>query len=248
MAINATFRFYEELNDFLKRQNRKKTFEHAFNGLTTVKDAIESMGVPHTEVDLITVNGNPVDFSYRIMENDVIAVYPVCESLDISSIQLLREKVLREPKFILDVHLGKLTRYLRMAGFDCLYDKFFDDPEIIRLSLKQKRIILTRDKGILKNGKVTHGMFVWSVSPKKQFSEVIERLQLENFIHPFTRCTECNEGILPVEKDKIFDQLQPLTRKYFSVFYQCTGCKRIYWEGSHFTRMKQFIDDYQACS
>jgi len=247
MAVNATFRFYEELNDFLKKPYRKKAFMHTFNGLTTVKDAIESMGVPHTEIDLITVNGNPVDFNYRVMENDTIAVYPVYESLDISPVQLLRKKVLREPKFILDVHLGKLARYLRMAGFDCLYDKYYNDPEIIRLSLKQKRIILTRDKGILKNGKVSRGMFVWSDSPKKQFGEVIARLQLENFIHPFTRCTGCNEGIIQVEKDKITDQLQPLTRKYFSVFYQCTGCKKIYWEGSHYTRMKQFMNEYQEC-
>jgi uncharacterized protein with PIN domain len=247
MSIHATFRFYEELNDFLKKQVRKKSFEYTFNGLTTVKDAIESMGVPHTEVDLITVNGNPVDFNYRIMNNDVIVVYPVYESLDISSVQLLRKRVLREPKFILDVHLGKLARYLRMAGFDCLYDKGYDDPEIIQLSLKQKRIILTRDKGILKNGKVTHGMFVWSVSPQKQFREVINRLQLENFIHPFTRCTECNQRIRKIKKDDIADQLQPLTRKYFSDFHQCTGCKKIYWEGSHFVRMKQFIDQVQEC-
>ncbi|MBN2272788.1 MAG: Mut7-C ubiquitin/RNAse domain-containing protein [Bacteroidales bacterium] len=245
MAINATFRFYEELNDFLKKQYRRHSFTYAFNGVTTVKDAIESMGVPHTEVDLITVNGNPVDFNYRIMEDDTISVYPVYESFDISSVQLLRERVLREPKFILDVHLGKLARYLRMAGFDCLYDKHYDDTEIIQVALSQKRIILTRDKGILKNGKVSRGMFVRSVSPKQQFNEVISRLQLENFIHPFTRCTECNEKIVPVEKEKIIDQLQPLTRKFYSVFYQCSGCKRIYWEGSHFARMKRFMDDSQ---
>ena len=248
MAINATFRYYEELNDFLKKQYRKQSFTYTFKGVTTVKDAIESMGVPHTEVDMITVNGNPVGFNYRIMEDDAVAVYPVYESLDISEIQLLRERVLREPKFVLDVHLGKLTRYLRLAGFDCLYDKSFDDDEIIALSLAQKRTILTRDKGILKNGKVTHGMFVWSVIPKKQFIEVISRLQLENFIHPFTRCTECNEGIQQVEKEKVVDQLQPLTRKFYSVFYQCTGCKKIYWEGSHFSRMRQFINNYHACS
>lgn len=245
MAIHVTFRFYEELNDFLKKQYRKESFHYTFNGLTTVKDAIESLGVPHTEVDLITVNGNPVDFRYRITDHDYIAVYPVYESLDISSIQLLHKKVLREPKFILDVHLGRLARYLRMAGFDCLYDKYYDDPEIIKLALQQKRIILTRDKGILKNGKVTHGMFVWSVSPQKQFREVIKRLQLEGFIHPFTRCTECNARIRKVEKADITGHLKPLTRKYFTDFYQCSGCKRIYWEGSHFTRMKQFLDGVQ---
>ena len=228
MSVNVSFRFYEELNDFLKKQYRKRRFIITFKGSTTIKDAIESLGVPHTEVDLITVNGNAVNFNYRIQNNDDIAVYPVYESIDISEVQLLRSHVKREPKFILDVHLGRLVKYLRMAGFDCLYEPSFNDAEIINISVRQKRIILTRDKGILKNGKVTHGMFIRSTIPKEQFREVISRLQLERFIKPFYRCTACNETIHKVEKEKIYSQLLPLTREYFSEFYQCSGCKKIY--------------------
>jgi uncharacterized protein with PIN domain/sulfur carrier protein ThiS len=244
MPVKASFRFYEELNDFLKKQYRKHRFNITFHGATTVKDAIESLGVPHTEVDLITVNGNSVNFSYRIQNNDDIAVYPVYESFDISELQLLRNHVKREPKFILDVHLGKLVKYLRMAGFDCLYESSLNDSEIINISLLQKRIILTRDKGILKNGKVTHGMFIRATMPKEQFREVISRLQLERFIKPFSRCTACNELIYRVDKEEIINQLLPLTRNYYSDFYQCSGCKKIYWEGSHFKRMKQFLDNF----
>ncbi len=242
MAVSVTFRFYEELNDFLKKQYRKRRFVITFNGNTTVKDAIESLGVPHTEVDMITVNGNSVNFNYRIQNNDNIAVYPVYESLDISEVQLLRDHTLREPKFVLDVHLGKLVKYLRMAGFDCLYDPSLNDSEIIHISTLQKRIILTRDKGILKNSKVTHGMFVRATMPTEQFREVISRLQLERFIKPFTRCTACNEPIEQIEKNEIIHQLLPLTRKHYSDFYRCSGCKKIYWEGSHFKRMKQLLD------
>ncbi len=169
MPVSVSFRFYEELNDFLKKPYRRQRFVITFNGTTTVKDAIESLGVPHTEVDMITVNGSPVKFTYRIQDNDDIAVYPVFESFDISEAQLLREHVIREPKFILDVHLGKLVKYLRMAGFDCLYDVSLFDTQIIDISLFHKRIILTRDKGILKNGRVTHGMFVRATTPTLQF-------------------------------------------------------------------------------
>ena len=117
----ATFRFYEELNDFLPKEKRKKRFEHNFIDRASVKDVIESFGVPHTEVDLIIVNGESKNFSYIINDGDDISVYPVFESIDISNLQKLRPEPLREPKFILDVHLGTLARYLRMLGFDTNY-------------------------------------------------------------------------------------------------------------------------------
>jgi uncharacterized protein with PIN domain len=151
---------------------------------------------------------------------------------------------LRNPQFVLDVHLGRLARYLRMVGFDCLYETTFTDDEIIRISQAEKRIILTRDKGILKNGRVTHGLYVRSDDPGEQFGEIAARLHLGNLFKPFSRCTMCNEPIEPVTKESILDQLEPLTKIHYSVFYRCTGCKRIYWKGSHFARMAKFINDY----
>ena len=241
MSSVVTFRFYEELNLFLKKELRKKPFEWEINGKANIKDVIEALGVPHTEVDVILVNSKPVDFSYSLQPNDFISVYPVFESFDVSHLSVLRDKPLRNPHFILDVHLGKLVKYLRLAGFDCLYETNYTDPQIIEISVAERRIILTRDKGILKNKKVTHGCYIHSNKPKEQFLEIINRLQLENQIRPFTRCTICNGEIVQVDKSKVADQLQPLTLKYFTEFYQCLGCGRVYWEGSHFERMNGFI-------
>jgi uncharacterized protein with PIN domain len=237
MPTTIQIRFYEELNDFLPRKFRKTIFEHSFNGNMTIKDIIEAIGVPHTEIDLILANGKSEDFLYKPGENDLISVYPLFESLDISNVTRLRPKPLRETKFILDVHLGKLAKYLRMIGFDTLYENDYTDPFIIDMAIKDKRIILTRDIGILKNKQVTHGYYVRETQPKKQLSEVIDRFDLQNNINVLSLCMECNGRIANVEKERIIDQLQPKTRKYFHDFFQCTSCKKIYWEGSHYKNM-----------
>lgn len=238
----ANFRFYEELNDFLPKEKRKIVFAYNFEGNPSVKDAIEAIGVPHVEVDLILANSEPVDFGYTLKDQDIISVYPVFETLDISNRGHLREKPLRNPKFILDVHLGKLARYMRMFGFDTMYRNDYDDPEIIRISLDEHRIILTRDLGMLKVKAVTHGYFVRSQNPKQQLKEVLQHFDLHSAVDPFNRCIKCNGELKTVNKEEIMDQLEPLTRKYFSIFFQCCSCQRIYWEGSHFDRMKAFIE------
>ena len=153
----AYFRFYAELNDFLIPQQQKKIFAYHFWGTPSIKNAIQALGVPHTEVDLVLVNGNPVDFSYQLQPQDNISVYPVFESLDITQINPLRNKPLRNLRFIVDANIGKLARYMRMLGFDTLYENQFEDPEIIRISIDEKRIILTRDLEILKQNSVTRG-------------------------------------------------------------------------------------------
>jgi len=241
----AFFRFYEELNDFLPGRKKKQQFLHSFNGNPSVKDAIEALGVPHVEVDMILVNGESVDFSYRLKNNDHVSVYPVFESLDISKIQHLRAEPLRIVKFVADVHLGRLIRYLRLLGFDTVYDSTFTDNEIIRISVSQKKIILTRDKGLLKNRKITHGYWIRSVNPRKQLNEVIDKFDLRRLFKPFTRCLECNGLIKDVPKEQISGKLLPKTGKYFDHFYTCPDCKRVYWEGSHYEKMKQFVESLE---
>jgi uncharacterized protein with PIN domain len=235
------FRFYEELNDFLPSSKRKTSFEYSFKGNPSVKDAIEALGIPHVEVDMIIVNGKPVDFSYKVKSEDQISVYPVFESMDISGISHLREKPLRITKFILDVHLGRLSKYLRLCGFDTFFDAGLNDSEIIDLSLKEHRIILTRDRGLLKNKLVTHGCWIRSTNPVRQVKEVLQRFDLRNALHPFIRCMECNGMLVDVPKEEILDKLPPRTKDYYTEFKKCTGCGKIYWEGSHYERMKQFL-------
>ena len=188
----AYLRFYEELNDFLPKEKRKKRFEHNFIDRTSVKDMIESLGIPYMEIDLILVNGKSVDFSYLVNDKDAISVYPVFESFDISNVQLLRSQPLREPKFVADVHLGKLVTYLRMLGFDTIYKNNFTDNELVRISLKEKRAILTKDREILKRNDVTHCYWVRNKELEKQMKEVIIRFDLKDQIKKFTRCVNCN--------------------------------------------------------
>ena len=236
------FRFYEELNDFLPYEKRKR-IEHHFIDRTSVKDMIESLGVPHTEIDLILVNGKSVDFSYTVNDKDEISVYPVFESLDISNVQHLRAEPLREPKYVLDVHLGKLARYMRMVGLDTVYKNNFSDDELVEISLKEKRTILTKDRGILKRNEVMHGCWIRNEDPEKQLKEVVERFDLKNKLREFSRCLECNSTLTEIEKEKIFDHLPPKVKEWQNEFYYCGNCDKVYWKGSHYEKMKKIIDE-----
>ena len=248
MAKVAQFRFYEELNDFLPNKKKKILFPYPFEGNPAIKDAIEAIGVPHTEVDLILVNGNSVSFQYQLNDKDHVSVYPVFESFDISEISRLRNEPLRNPKFILDVHLGKLARYLRMAGFDTLYENNYSDSEIVRISIKEKRIILTRDVGILKFREIKHGYWMRSQNPVEQFGEVVRRFDLSIFFKPFHRCINCNGLIRKTTKKSVLNVLQPKTKEFYHEFYQCESCDKVYWKGSHFGKMQSFLDKFKVNS
>jgi len=234
-------RFYEELNDFLAPKLRKVAFSHAFDRRTSVKDMIESFGVPHTEVDIILVNGQSVNFSCIVQDGDRISVYPVFESLDVSPLVRLRPAPLRTPAFILDANLGRLARYLRLLGFDCLYQNNFDDETVATLASEQHRCVLTRDRALLQRKIITHGYFVRAVRPRLQVKEVLSRFDLYRQVLPFSRCSRCNGDLQAVDKQVIEDRLEPKTRKYFDTFRICTTCKQIYWQGSHHARSLQLI-------
>ncbi len=237
----AHFRFYEELNEFLPAEKRKVSFTYEFSGKPSVKDAIEALGVPHVEVDLVLVNGDSVDFLYNLNDGDNVSVYPVFEGLDITPVIRLRDKPLREVKFILDAHLGRLAKYLRLCGFDTLFNGNYTDPEIVDIAEKEKRIILTRDRGILKNKRVTHGYWIRSQKYDEQLKEVLIRFDLKNQVRFFSRCIICNTPLEDVKRKDITDRLQGKTKRYYSEFKRCPGCDRVYWEGSHYENMTKCI-------
>jgi len=238
----AEFRFYEELNDFLPREKRKKSFTYQYFGRPTIKDAIEACGVPHPEIEIILINGKSVGFDQPLNDGDRVAVYPVFESLDITPLIQLRKKPLRKCKFIFDVNLGKLTKLLRMLGFDSLYDNSFKDRDIIDISTSEKRIILTRDQNLLKHKSVTHGYWIRNTDPHQQLREVLRRFDLLSIISPFKRCMECNGMLKTIEKKQIINSLQENTAKYYSEFYKCQSCNKVYWPGSHYQKMQKKID------
>ena len=239
----AIFRFYEELNDFIPARERKRDRVYIFNGNPSVKDAIEAQNVPHTEVDLVLINGHPASFSHRLHDGDRVSVYPVFESFDIGAVKKDPAGPARQSRFILDVHLGKLAKLLRMSGFDTCYRNDLDDDEIIDRGEKENRIIITRDIGILKNNWVQKGYYVRSQNPREQLKEVIIRFQLQSSIRFLSRCMECNGLITKTEKKEVEKDLNTGTRNYFEKFFRCSNCRKIYWEGSHFERMQAFLRD-----
>lgn len=237
----AEFRFYEELNDFLPPEKRKVAFDYPLQRRASVKDIIEALGVPHTEVEVILANGRSVDFGYIVGNGDRISVYPMFESLDIRPLLKLRELPLRQPRFVLDCHLGRLARYLRHLGFDTLYRNDYKDERLAAISADEHRILLTRDRDLLKRRIVSHGYFVRNHDPRKQLDEVLDRFDLYADIKPFGRCTRCNGMVAAVDKNSILDQLEPKTLRYYDEFWRCDSCGQVYWEGSHFEKMKLLI-------
>ncbi len=242
-AGTALFRFYEELNHFLPPWRRRQTFRHSFRGRSSVKDMIEALGVPHTEIELILANGRSVRFSYLVRDGDRISVYPMFEALDITPLLRLRPKPLRVTRFVLDAHLGRLARYLRMLGFDTLYRNDFDDDELARLSCDERRILLTRDVGLLKRSAVTHGCFLRETEPRRQLREVVDRLDLRGSLRPFRRCVRCNGLLRAVSRQRLRGRVKPEILRSFDRFRECRGCGQVYWKGSHYDRMERVINE-----
>lgn len=240
---SCKFRFYEELNDFLDPPLKKREFEHVFDGTPSVKDRIEALGVPHTEVDLVLVDGESVDFDFRLAGGERIAVYPVFERFDIAGVTRLQSRPLRDARFIVDVNLGRLAAYLRLVGFDCRYRNDFTDAYIIETALAEHRIILTRDIGLLKDGRVTHGAFVHATEPLEQLREVIERFQLENRLRRWTRCMKCHGVIESIDRDDPdIERVPDDVQARFDTFGRCRDCRRVYWPGSHFDRVRERLE------
>ena len=243
LVRTSYFRFYEELNDFLPVEIFKTYFPFSFTGIHSVKNLIEAIGVPHTEIELILVDGKSVDFEYQLKGGENVSVYPVFESFDISPLIRLRLMPLRKIRFIVDANLGKLAKKLRLMGFDTLYKNDFADEEIVKVSLAEKRIILTRDIGILKYGNVTHGYWLRSDDPKTQVNEVIKRLQLNNLFRPFTRCSQCNGSLVRIKKEQLKNMMPADTLKYYSIFWECMDCHQVYWKGSHFDKINNWLEE-----
>jgi uncharacterized protein with PIN domain len=240
------FRFYAELNTLIPRKDRQGDIKQVFKGRQTVKHLIESLGIPHTEIDLILINGTSVDFSYIPKEGEIISVYPVFESFDISSLVRLRATPLRESRFVLDGHLGRLAAYLRMLGYDSLYRNDYRDEELATTSLTENRILLTRDRGLLKRSQITHGYLIPTRDPRQQLLAVIRRFDLVSSFKPFTRCIACNGVLESTGKDAVLDRLESRTIQYFEKFNICADCGKIYWKGSHHERMVSFIEWVQS--
>jgi len=240
--VTATFRFYEELNDFLAPARRRQEFTVPCARQATTKHMIEARGVPHTEVELILVNGESVDFDRLMQDGDRVAVYPRFEAMDVTPLLRVRDTPLRETRFVADAHLGGLAHMLRMLGFDTLYDNHFHDDAIVAICENDGRIVLTRDRELLKRRAVTHGCYVHALKSEAQLREVVERLDLARSARPFTLCLHCNAPLRPVDKASVLDHLPPKVQVHYDHFSTCDVCGRVYWEGSHWRNMRRLLD------
>ncbi len=239
--LKATFRFVGELNYFLPNQKKNMSFIHYFKERASVKDMIESLGIPHPEVHAILVEQEAVDFSYVVQDGDRLKVYPA--KTDIVPLLPLQPPLPKIPSFVLDVHLGKLASYLRLLGFDSLYDRNYQDRELAQISAGEQRILLTRDRGVLMRSMVTYGYYVRSTQPNTQIVEILKRFNLFDVVQPFQRCMCCNGILSPIEKQAIAHLLPPRTKQEINEFYCCTNCQKIYWQGSHYQKLQQFVTE-----
>jgi uncharacterized protein with PIN domain len=235
----VTFRFYGPLNDFLTPPQRQRRFTHVVPGPVSVKDAIEGLGVPHPEADVVLVNGESRDFGYRLADGDDIAVYPRFRSLDVGGLPRAGGDPPEPVRFVLDVHLRKLSALLRLCGFDAILLE--EDADVAAASARDQRVALTRDVGLLKRSIIRHGYWVRHTDPELQLAEVLERFDLRDWMAPFSRCLECNTPVVLVDAGAVADRLLPHTRERFQEFRQCAGCGRIYWQGSHYDRLAALI-------
>jgi uncharacterized protein with PIN domain len=239
---SASVRFYGSLNDFLPAACRQSTLVCGFNSSPSVKDLVEALGVPHPEIDLLVVDGQSVDFRYRLRDGDRVAVYPRLRTFELGDAARLRPPPQTEPRFIADVHLGRLTAYLRLAGFDAKYRNDHSDDEIVAISASEDRVLLTRDVGVLKHATVMRGYFLRETQPARQLVEMLREFDLVAGATPFTRCLRCNSLLQVVAKDRVQHLLPARTRECYREFSRCPTCSRIYWQGSHYSRMKLFIE------
>jgi hypothetical protein len=241
MTGSVTFRFYAELNDFLAPEQRQRDVRVSYSVAPSVKDGIEALGVPHTEVALILVNGAPVGFETRLGDGDRVSVYPAFEQLDTSEVAPLRPTPPRDVRFVADGHLGTLVRYLRLLGFDTRYERGWADDVLADVSASEERVLLTRDRGLLKRRVVQHGMFVRDDDPEAQLLDVVRQRHLAGRLRPFTRCMACNGILAEVDKARIEDRLPDATRQTVDEFRQCQGCGQVYWEGAHQPRLRELV-------
>lgn len=238
----ATFRFYAELNDFLAPARRGAAFTVPCAENATTKHMIEALGVPHTEVEVILVNDRPAGLDALLEEGDRVAVYPRFATFDVAELVRIDTMPAGRLRFVADAHLGGLARLLRMAGFDTIYRNTLRAGEVEAIALEEGRVVLTRDRELLKRRGIDHGACVRAHKPRQQLAEVFARFGLAERARPFTLCLHCNAPLHVVAKADVLDLLPPLVRAGQEEFRRCDCCGRVFWKGTHWQRMRAALD------
>ena len=245
-VVTATFRFYGELNDFLVRERRGRSFPTPCARAATTKHMVEALGVPHTEVELVLLNGAPAGLDDILEDGDRVAVYPRFTLLPVADVARLDQRPPGRARFVADAHLGGLARLLRMAGFDTIYRNTLHDAEIEAIALDEGRAVLTRDRELLKRRGIEYGYYVRALKAEAQLREVVDRFGLAERMRPFTLCLSCNAPLRPIAKADVLDRLPPRVAATQDEFSTCDCCHGVFWKGSHWQRMAGVLDTVLA--
>ncbi len=242
--FKVRLRFHGDLSVFLRSKAGDAIIERRLAEKTSIKDVIESCGVPHPEVDLILIDEQTVGFDHTVANDAKVEVFSV-ENRGTDSTEK-RLQTVDIKTFVTDGHLGGLTRNLRLLGFDVAYEQNADDRQLLEVMVRENRALLTRDRRLLMHGIVQHGYCPRSQNAKEQTIEVVRRFDLSGLIAPFTRCLRCNAPLEEAAKADVIDKLEPLTKIYYDQFRRCPDCKQIYWPGSHFPKLQKRIEEIRS--
>jgi len=235
MAIRQSIKisFSQDLQPLLRRDERGPLVEYRLQRRASIKDILESLGVPHTEIGAIQVEDRTLDFEFIPEPGLEIRVAGIEAPFEVTRPSRLRPEPLPAVRFVVDVNVGRLAALLRLTGFDAAYENGLRDNEIADLAHREQRIVLTRDRALLKRNKIDYGRLVRATYPEEQLLETLRFFGLTGPFDFFSRCLLCNCKLQPVAKAAILHRLEPKTRKYFNTFKTCPACDRIYWRGSH---------------
>jgi Uncharacterized conserved protein len=242
--FKVRLRFDGDLNVFLRSKAGDAVIERRLAEKTSIKDVIESCGVPHPEVDLILIDEQAVGFDHTLANDAKVEVFPVQNRGTVHTDKRLQ--TIGISRFVADGHLGGLTRNLRLLGFDVAYRQNADDRQLLEVMARENRALLTRDRRLLMHSIVQHGYYPRSQNPDEQTIEVVRRFDISELIAPFTRCLRCNAPLEEATKADVIDKLEPLTKIYYNQFHRCPDCKQIYWSGSHFPKLQKRIQQIRS--
>jgi len=237
----ATLLFAGALRELLRKPAAYGEVLYPVTRQASIKDVIEALGPPHTEIHGITADGRPVGFEHRLAQGERIEIRPAELPIDVFTPTLLRPTPLAAIRFVVDANAGRLATLLRLLGFDAAYRRDMEDGELADITAEEGRIALSRDWSCLKRAKIVHGRLIRANDPQQQLRDILRAYRLTPPYAAFSRCLRCNRVLTPVEKKDVLDRLLPKTKRYYETFSTCPQCGRIYWAGSHYEHMQGFL-------
>ncbi|MEU6481942.1 Mut7-C RNAse domain-containing protein [Streptomyces sp. NPDC047017] len=223
--------FAPGLRLFVPHGRRRGATAVVTDGVSTLGHVVESLGVPLTEVGALEVDGREVPVAHVPRAGETVRVGAVVRPQRVPGAPL---------RFLLDVHLGTLARRLRLLGVDTAYESTdIGDPALAARSAAERRVLLSRDRGLLRRRELWAGAFVYSTRPEDQLHDVLDRFHPG--LRPWTRCTACNGPLRQATKDEVADRLEHGTRSTYDVFAQCRDCGRAYWKGAHHEQLEAIV-------